>query len=68
MSPYFWDRVHEHITSSTYLPNINGCKYNICQAKKNNNDSSNMLKRTHLRFMLKNPDSVLSDQLMELHD
>ena len=39
MSPFFWERVHEHITSSTTLPN-NGCKYNICQVKENNDSSS----------------------------
>ena len=32
MSLFFWDRAHEHITSSTTLPN-NGCKYKICQVK-----------------------------------
>ena len=31
----FWERVHEHIASSTTLPN-NWCKYNICQVKENN--------------------------------
>ena len=38
MSPFFWKRVLEHITSSTSLPN-NGCKYNICQVKENNDSS-----------------------------
>ena len=34
----FLDRVHEHITSSTTLPN-NGYKYNICQVKEKNDSS-----------------------------
>ena len=38
MSPCFWKRVHEHITKSTSLPN-NGCMYNICQVKDNNESS-----------------------------
>ena len=32
------ERVHEHITSFTTLPN-NGCKYNICHVKENNDSS-----------------------------
>ena len=38
MSPFFWDRVHEHITSSTTLPN-NGWKHKICQVKEDNDSS-----------------------------
>ena len=38
MRLFFWDRVHEHITSSTTLPN-NGYKYNICQVKEKNDSS-----------------------------
>ena len=38
MSQGFWKRVHEHIISSTSLPN-NGCKYNICQVKDDNESS-----------------------------
>ena len=34
----FWDQVHEHITSSTTLPN-NRCKYKICHIKENNDSS-----------------------------
>ena len=38
MSPGFWKRVHEYIISSTSLPN-NGCKYNICQVKEDDESS-----------------------------
>ena len=38
MSPGFWKIFHEHIISSTSLPN-NGCKYNICQVKDDNESS-----------------------------
>ena len=38
MSSFFWDRVHEYITSSTTLPN-NGCKYKSYQVKENNDSS-----------------------------
>ena len=38
MSPFFWDRVHEHITSSTTLPN-DECKVKICRVKENNDSS-----------------------------
>ena len=39
MNPCFWDRVHEHIISSTTLDSsnlTNSNKYNICQVKNNN--------------------------------
>ena len=51
VSPGFWKRVQEHITSSTSLPN-NGCKYNICQVKKIMNHR-NILMLKHQRFFCK---------------
>ena len=39
MNPGFWNRVHEHIISSTTLDSsnlTNSNKYNICQVKNNN--------------------------------
>ena len=53
MSPHFWDRVHEHITSSTYLPNVNGCKYNICQIKNNINAPSKYVEENISKIYVK---------------
>ena len=40
MNPGFWNRVHEHIISSTTLQQRHGSnKYNICQVKDNNESS-----------------------------
>ena len=38
INPGYWKRVHKHIIGSTSLPN-NGCKYNICQEKDDNESS-----------------------------
>ena len=38
ISSFSWNRVHEYIISFTTLPN-NGCKYKICQVKKENDSS-----------------------------
>ena len=53
MSPHFLDRVHEHITSSTYLPNVNGCKYNICQIKNNINAPSKYVEENISKIYVK---------------
>ena len=45
MSPGFWKIFHEHIISSTSLPN-NGCKYNICQVKDDNESSKYIDEKT----------------------
>ena len=66
MSPFFWDRVHEYITSSTTLPN-NGCKYKICQVKEDN-DSSKYLDVKSSNILWRNIGAVILDQLMELLD
>ena len=66
MSSHFWQRVHEHITSSTTLPN-NGYKYNIGQVKENN-DSSKYIDVKSSDVFVKNLVSVIFDQLMELLD
>ena len=63
---FFWERVHEHLTSSTTLQN-NGCKYNICQVKENN-DSSKYIDVKSSDVFVKNLGSVIFDQLMELLD
>ena len=52
MSSFFWDRVHEHITSSITLSN-NGCKYKICQVKENNNSSKYLNVKTSNTFAKK---------------
>ena len=47
----FWNRIHGYTISSTILPN-NGCKYKICQVKKEN-DSSKCLDMTTLNAFVK---------------
>ena len=37
MDSFSWKRVHEHLTSNSILPN-SGCKYNMCQMMKENNE------------------------------
>ena len=55
MNPCFWDRVHEHIISSTTLDSSNlhtsSNKYNICQVKSNNVTSLYCVSPSRIMFV-----------------
>ena len=58
MNPGFWNRVHEHIISSTTLDSsnlTNSNKYNICQVKIT---MYHLFIVYHVLCLLKNQDSV----------
>ena len=52
MNPSFWNRVHEHIISSTTLQNNGFNKYNICQVK-DDNESSKYIDETTSQVFVK---------------
>ena len=52
MNPGFWNRVHEHIISSTSLESSSSTnKYNICQVKDNNESSHYCVSPSRIMFV-----------------